>query len=75
MARITVEDCLRQVNNMYELVQVATRRARQLYRGSDPLVRSKNRVPVTALREVATGKIKPVFPGAAGTDESTDLPH
>ncbi|MCC7442728.1 MAG: DNA-directed RNA polymerase subunit omega [Bdellovibrionales bacterium] len=76
MARITVEDCLKHVNNMYELVQTATRRARQLYKGSDPLVRSKNRVPVTALREVATGKVRPVLVGSlpAG-DGSDELPH
>ena len=55
MARITVEDCLKHVSNMYELVHVATRRARMIYKGGDPVVRSKNRVIVTALREVAAG--------------------
>jgi DNA-directed RNA polymerase subunit omega len=57
MARVTIEDCLRQVDNMYELVHLATRRARQIYKGSDPLVKSKNRVIVTALREIAAGKV------------------
>jgi DNA-directed RNA polymerase subunit omega len=57
MARITVEDCLRRIPNMYELVLLAADRARQLYRGSDALVRSKNRVIVTALREIAAGKV------------------
>jgi DNA-directed RNA polymerase subunit omega len=57
MARVTIEDCLDHVKNMYELVHVATRRARQLYKGSDPLVKSKNRVIVTALREIAAGKV------------------
>ncbi len=57
MARVTIEDCLENVDNMYELVHVATRRARQLYKGSDPLVKSKNRVIVTALREIAAGKV------------------
>jgi len=45
------------VDNMYELVHLATRRARQLYRGADPLVKSKNRIVVTALREIAAGKV------------------
>lgn len=57
MARVTIEDCLRNVKNMYELVHLATKRARQLYKGSDPLVKSKNRVIVTSLREIAAGKV------------------
>jgi DNA-directed RNA polymerase subunit omega len=57
MARVTIEDCLRNVDNMYELVHLATRRSRQLYKGSDALVKSKNRVIVTALREIAAGKV------------------
>lgn len=61
MARITVEDCLRQVNNMYELVLLATRRTRQLHKGDDALVKAKNRVIVLALREIAAGKVKPVM--------------
>lgn len=58
MARVTIEDCLTQVENMYELVHVATRRTRQILKGSDSLVKSKNRAAVTALREIAAGKIK-----------------
>lgn len=57
MARVTIEDCLKNVENMYELVHLATKRSRQLYKGSDPLVKSKNRVIVTALREIAAGKV------------------
>jgi DNA-directed RNA polymerase subunit omega len=57
MARVTIEDCLKNVDNMYELVHLATRRVRQLYRGSEPLVKSKNRVIVTALREIAAGHV------------------
>jgi DNA-directed RNA polymerase subunit omega len=73
MARITIEDCLGRVDNMYELVHLATRRARQLYKGAEPLVRSKNRVIVTALREIAAGKVSAV---ANNPDEfsSEDLP-
>lgn len=59
MARVTIEDCLSRVENMYELVHLATRRARQLYKGSDPLVKSKNRIVVTALREIAAGRVRP----------------
>lgn len=57
MARVTIEDCLKRVDNMYELVHLATKRARMLYRGADPLVKSKNRIIVTSLREIAAGKV------------------
>ena len=57
MARVTIEDCLKHVDNMYELVHLATKRARMLYKGADPLVKSRNRVIVTALREIAAGKV------------------
>jgi DNA-directed RNA polymerase subunit omega len=57
MARVTIEDCLQRVENMYELVHLATKRARQLYKGADPLVKSKNRIIVTSLREIAAGKV------------------
>jgi DNA-directed RNA polymerase subunit omega len=70
MARVTIEDCLKTVNNMYELVHIATKRARQIYRGSEPLVKSKNRVIVTALREIAAGRVVP----SHGTDgDDNDL--
>lgn len=59
MARVTIEDCLKHVKNMYELVHVATKRARMLYKGDSPLVKSKNRVIVTALREIAAEKVVP----------------
>ncbi len=59
MARITVEDCLENVDNRFELVLTATRRARQLAQdGSRPLLEAKNDKPtVTALREIAEGLI------------------
>ena len=38
MARVTVEDCLRNVDNMYELVHLATKRSRQIYKGSEHMV-------------------------------------
>src|SRR5688572_21152415 len=59
MARITVEDCLEKVANRFELVMVASRRARQLQTGGkDPLVPEDNDKPtVVALREIAAGMI------------------
>jgi DNA-directed RNA polymerase subunit omega len=57
MARITVEDCLSRVNNRFQLVLVATKRARQIERGSTPLVDEQRDKPtVLALREIAEGK-------------------
>lgn len=60
MARITIEDCLKRVTNRYELVHLAAKRVKQLREGQDPLVKSRNKDIVTALREVAAGKIKHV---------------
>jgi DNA-directed RNA polymerase subunit omega len=57
MARITVEDCLKQVKNRFVLVLIATYRARMLAQGHTPKVESKNKPTVTALREVAEGKV------------------
>lgn len=63
MARVTIEDCLENVDNMYELIHLATRRTRQIIKGSDILVKCKNRVAVTALREIAAGKVKARYKG------------
>ncbi|TAL58958.1 MAG: DNA-directed RNA polymerase subunit omega [Legionella sp.] len=59
MARVTVEDCLENVANRFELVMVATKRARQLaVRGDQPMVEWENDKPtVVALREIAEGFI------------------
>jgi DNA-directed RNA polymerase subunit omega len=57
MARVTVEDCLEREDNRFALVVLAAQRARQLMKGSAPLVASKNRAAVTALREIAAGKV------------------
>jgi DNA-directed RNA polymerase subunit omega len=60
MARITVEDCLEHVDNRFQLVLMASRRARQLARGMEPQVEWENDKPtVVALREIAEGKIGP----------------
>ena len=73
MARVTIEDCLDHVENMYELVHLATRRARQLFKGSEPLVKSKNRVIVTSLREIAAGRVRVVV-DKNGDQLNDDLP-
>ena len=57
MARITVEDCLDQIPNRFELVLSATYRARMLIQGHTAKIDSKNKPAVTALREIAAGKI------------------
>jgi DNA-directed RNA polymerase subunit omega len=58
MARITVEDCLENVDNRFDLVVLATKRARQLANGVDPLLPWENDKPtVVALREIAEGLI------------------
>ncbi len=54
MARVTVEDCLGKVDNRFQLVLVATKRARQLAKGAEPFVDWENDKPtVVALREIA----------------------
>ncbi len=58
MARITVEDCTENISNMFQLVLVAAKRARQLANGADPRVEWENDKPtVVALREVADGYV------------------
>ncbi len=53
MARITVEDCMDKVENRFELVHLAAKRAKQLIKGTKPLTKSSNKDIVTALREIA----------------------
>ena len=54
MARITIEDCLENIENRFELVLTATKRARQIAHGSEPMVQEENDKPtVLALREIA----------------------
>lgn len=60
MARLTVEDCLKHVDNRFNLVLLASKRARQLALGATPLVPvEKDKPTVVALREIAEGKITP----------------
>jgi DNA-directed RNA polymerase subunit omega len=58
MSRITVEDCLQKINNRFELVMLASKRARQLFKGAKPLIEADNREVVVALREIAEGKVR-----------------
>lgn len=59
MARVTVEDCLEHVDNRFQLVMLATKRARQIAtKGYEPMVAEENDKPtVIALREIAEGKV------------------
>ncbi|SCN46951.1 DNA-directed RNA polymerase subunit omega [methanotrophic endosymbiont of Bathymodiolus puteoserpentis (Logatchev)] len=67
MARVTVEDCLDNVGNRFELVLLAAKRARQLEKGAEEFVpRGKDKVTVIALREIAEGHV---------TNENIDMLH
>jgi len=60
MARITVEDCLENIDNIFEMVLVAAKRARRVAHGADPMVELENDKPtVIALREIAEGHVTP----------------
>ena len=61
MARVTVEDCLENVENRFALVHLASRRAKQIFKGSQPLVDCKNREHVISLREIAVNKVRPAM--------------
>ena len=57
MARVTCEDCLEREDNRFALVVLAAQRTRALMKGAAALVPSKNNAAVTALREIAAGKV------------------
>ncbi|MCG8529387.1 MAG: DNA-directed RNA polymerase subunit omega [Desulfovibrionales bacterium] len=58
MARVTIEDCLKNVNNRFALVHLAAKRVRQVREGADLLVKStKNEDVVTVLREIAANRV------------------
>ena len=63
MARITVEDCLQQVDNRFSLVHLAAQRVRQLKDGAVPYLPQRNKEIVMALREVALGAVYAVGSG------------
>ncbi|HET9236432.1 MAG TPA: DNA-directed RNA polymerase subunit omega [Oligoflexus sp.] len=62
MARVSIEDCLQYIENRFALVAVASHRTRQLMEGKTPLVKTKNKEAVTALREIAEGLVVSVQP-------------
>ena len=62
MARITVEDCLQQVNNRFLIVQMAIKRVKQYREGYEELVPCKNKEVVSSLREIAAEKVMPLEP-------------
>lgn len=73
MARVTVEDCLDNVENRFELVLQASRRARQISMGSEPLVDPDNDKPtVIALREIADGLIDSSIMDAVDAKAATE---
>lgn len=57
MARVTVEDCIQAVGNHFALAVLGAQRARALAKGATPLVQCDNNPGVTALREIAAGKV------------------
>lgn len=60
MARLTVEDCLERIDNRYDLVLLAAKRARQIAFGSEALIKEeKDKPTVLALREIADGLVTP----------------
>jgi len=67
MARVTVEDCLKNVDNRFKLVLLASKRARQLSKNAEPFVpRGKNKDTVVAIREIAAGYVN---------EENIDMLH
>ncbi len=58
MARITVEDCMNEIDNIFDMILLASKRAKRIANGADPLVDLENDKPtVIALREIAEGKM------------------
>jgi len=66
MARITIEDCLKQVPSRFMLVHLAAQRGRLLMKGAPSLVKTDNKSVVTALREVAAGEVRVAQTGKKG---------
>jgi len=59
MARVTVEDCLQKVENRFALVILASKRTKQMLKGSKPLIeKPRNKEIITSLREIADGKVR-----------------
>ncbi len=70
MARVTIEDCLRQVPTRFGLVHLAAKRVRQFYKGAPVLVKGDNKEIVMALREIAAKKVVTATPLPALPEKS-----
>jgi DNA-directed RNA polymerase subunit omega len=57
VARVTIEDCLKNVDNRFSLVHLAAKRVRQVREGADLMIKSSNEDVVTVLREIAANRI------------------
>ncbi len=76
MARITVEDCLDNIDNIFEMVLVAAKRARRIAHGADPMVELENDKPtVIALREIAEGHVTSAILEEIDQPVTDDLMH
>lgn len=75
MARVTVEDCLEREENRFALVVLAAQRTRHLMKGGGPLVHSKNKAAVTALREIAAAKVRYERPSNEAVQEYIEELH
>jgi len=73
MARVTVEDCLEREENRFALVVLASTRTRQLMKGTQALVRAKNKPAVLSLREIAAGKVRFNRPSHEVVEEWIDI--
>ncbi len=73
MARITVEDCQQKVDNRFLLVQMTIKRVHNYREGYEPLVQSRNKEVVTALREIAEGKVHVVEAPQQQLPQAEDL--
>ena len=71
MARVSIEDCLNNIENRFALVTVASHRTRELMSGKPPLLRTRNKEAVTALREIAEGLVI----GGRPRDMSAEIPN
>lgn len=74
MARITVEDCLRQVESRFSLVVLGAKRAKMLVKGAPSLVTTDNKYIVNALREIAAGKVSYAYE-AEGRGAEAEAPR
>jgi DNA-directed RNA polymerase subunit omega len=70
MARVTVEDCLEEVENRFSLVHLATKRSKELMKGARTVHECKNREIVTSLREIADRKVHPTLPAEPVEEEA-----